>query len=102
MCQLGTISLTGETYRGGLASIISAKCSGCQTEMAFPTSSKVDSQSGSQQWECNVAAVWGQMATEGGHAPLVETMSGLGIPVMSKKSFIVTEKEIAGLLWRRR
>ena len=99
MCQLGTISPTGETYRGGLASIISEKCSGCQTEMAFPTSSKVASQSGSQRWECNVAAVWGQMATGGGHAPLVEVMSVLGIPVMSKKSFIATEKEIAGKWW---
>ena len=27
-CQLGKVSLTGETYRGGLASILSAKCSG--------------------------------------------------------------------------
>ena len=95
MCQLGTISLTGEKYQGGLASIISEICSGCQTEMAFPTWSKVASQSGLQRWECNVAAVWGQMATGGGHAPLVEIMSVLGIPVMFKKSFIATEKEIA-------
>ena len=95
-CQLGTVSLTGETYRAGLASILSAKCSGCRMEIAFPTSSKVASLSGSQLWECNVAAVWGQMATGGGHAPLAELMSVLGVPVMSKKSFIATEKEVAG------
>ena len=39
------------------------------------------------------------MATGGGHAPFVETMSGLGIPAMSKISFIATEKEIAGKWW---
>lgn len=40
------------------------------------------------------------MATGGGgHAPLAETMSVFGIPVMSKKSFMATEKEIAGNWW---
>ena len=79
MCWLGTISLTGETYWGGLASILSAKCSGCQTEMAnFIKGSQA-------KW---VTA----MGIGGGHAPLVEVMSVLGIPVMSKKSFIAMEK----------
>jgi len=98
-CQLGTVSLTGETYRGGLASILSAKCSGCRMEIAFPTSSKVASVSGAKRWECNMAAVWGQMVTGGGHAPLAEAMSVLGVPVMSKKSFIAIEKEIGKKWW---
>ena len=40
-CQNGSISLTGEHYREGLASVLSATCSGCRMEVAFPTSSKV-------------------------------------------------------------
>ncbi len=98
-CQLGSISLTGETYRGGLASILTAKCSGCRMELAFPTSSKVTSLSGARRWECNLAAVWGQMVTGGGHAPLQEAMSILGVPVMTKKAFIATEKDIAQQWW---
>ena len=101
-CQSGTISLIGETYRHGLASVLSAKCSGCRMEVAFPTSSKVHiaSLGRSKRWECNLAAVWGQMATGGGHAPLCETMSVLGVPVLTKKSFIATEK-VLGSCWRQ-
>lgn len=91
------VSLTGETYWGGLASILSAKCSVCRMEIAFPTSSKVASLSRSKQRECNVAAVWGQMVTGGGHTPLAEAMPVLGVPVMSKKSFIAIEKEIGNI-----
>ena len=40
-CQNGSISLTGECYREGLASVLSATCSSCRMEVAFPTSSKV-------------------------------------------------------------
>ena len=40
-CQNGSISLTGERYWEGLGSVLSATCSGCRMEVAFPTSSKV-------------------------------------------------------------
>ena len=40
-CQNGSISLTGERYRDGLVSVLSATCSDCRMEVAFPTSSKV-------------------------------------------------------------
>lgn len=40
------------------------------------------------RWECNLAAVWGQMCTGGGHSRLEETMSVVGVPVMTKRSFI--------------
>lgn len=49
------------------------------------------------RWECNLAAVWGQMSTGGGHSQLQETMSVLGVPVMSKASFISIEKDIGVL-----
>ncbi len=54
---------------------------------------------GYQRWECNLAAVWGQMSTGGGHSVLQESMSTLGVPVMTKSSFIHTEHDI-GECWR--
>lgn len=42
-----------------------------------------------------MAAVWDQLATGGGHAPLQESMSVLGILVMTKKTFSLTEREIS-------
>ena len=51
------------------------------------------------RWECNLAAVWGQMSTGGGHSKLEETLSVIGVPVMTKKSFIDTESDI-GETWR--
>ena len=71
-CQNGSI------YREGLASVLSATCSSCRMEAAFPTSSKVTGLGGGQRWECNLAAVWGQMSTSEGYAPLAETMSCWG------------------------
>ena len=47
---------------------------------------------GDQWWECNLAAVWGQMSTGGDQGPLAEMTSVLGVPVMTKRSFMATEK----------
>ena len=47
-------------------------------------------------WECNLAAVWGQMAT-GSH--LQETFCVMGTPVVSKSCFIHTERGI-GERWK--
>ena len=52
------------------------------------------------RWEFNLAAVWGQMSTGGGHSQLEEAMSVVGVPVISKKSFIGTEKDI-GEVWKK-
>ena len=51
------------------------------------------------RWECNLAAVWGQMSTGGGHSKLEETLSVIGVPVMTKKRFNDTERDI-GETWR--
>ena len=51
------------------------------------------------RWESNLAAVWAQMVTGGGHATLQETMSVLGVPTMTKKTFMATERDI-GEWWR--
>jgi len=37
------------------------------------------------------------MATGGGHAPLAESMAVLGVPSLSKKSFMAIEKRIEAL-----
>ena len=47
-----------------------------------------------------MAAVWGQMSTGGGHATLTETMAVLGIPTMTKKSFMAAEKRIGEWWWK--
>ena len=96
----GDIILKGEV-RDGLASILSTCCSTCGNTIQLETSEKVQGPRGYHRWESNLAAVWGQMSTGGGHTQLQETMSALGVPVMTKKSFIRTEKDI-GEWWRMR
>ena len=93
-CSIGVVKLQGEKYQNGVASILSACCTVCHYELTFPTSSKVSGLSGGKRWECNMAAVWGQMSIGGGHSSLEESMSVLGIPVMTKRSFIASEKQI--------
>ena len=94
----GTVTLAGEV-RDGLASILSTCCSTCGHTITLETSEKVKGPNGYRWWESNLAAVWGQMATGGGHSQLEEAMSILGVPVMSKKSFTRSEKGI-GEWWR--
>ena len=83
----GSVILTGEE-RDGLASIISTQCSRCHHTITLETAKKVKGPRGYRRWECNLAAVWGQMATGGGHTQLQETMSTLGVPVMTKRNFV--------------
>ena len=92
--------LTGEK-RYGLASVLSSKCNRCGHEIVLESSRKVKGPREYQRWECNPAAVWGQMITGGGHSPLKESMSVLGVPVMSKSCFQQTERDI-GEWWTTR
>ena len=96
----GSIVLNGET-RHGLASILTGQCSACQHTIVLETSPKVKGPKQYYRWECNLAAVWGQMATGGGHSHLEETMSVLGVPAMTKASFISTERSI-GQWWKEK
>ena len=95
----GDILLAGER-RDGLAAIISTRCSQCNYNIPLETSRKVKGPRGYCRWECNLAAVWGEMSTGGGHSKLQETMSVLGVPVMSARNFITTERDI-GEWWRK-
>lgn len=94
----GSIILSGE-IRQGLASIFSGKCSKCTRTITLETSSKVKGPGKYARWQCNLAAVWGQMVTGSGHSHLEEGMSILGVPVMSKAAFIHTERVI-GEWWK--
>ena len=88
-----------EQKREGLASVFTIHCNGCSEDFTLATSAKVKGPSGHQYWENNLAAVWGQMSTGGGHAILQETMSVLGLPTMTKKSFMATERRIGEWWW---
>ena len=94
----GNVMLTAEK-RDGLASIISTQCSTCGYKVDLETSRKVSGMTGYSRWEVNLAAVWGQMSSGGGHSTLTESMSYLGVPVMAQKNFITTERTI-GEWWR--
>ena len=93
----GIVTLTGEK-RYGLASILNGECTSCGYKITLESSNKVKGPNEYHRWECNLAAVWGQMTTGGGYSPLKETMSILGIPVMNKSCFQRTEKDI-GKWW---
>ena len=92
--------MTGEK-RNGLASVLSSSCNKCSHKISFTTSNKIKGPSGINRWESNLAAVWGQMVTGGGHSSLKNTMSVLGLPVMAKGSFTPTESDI-GEWWRQK
>ena len=87
----GMVKLFGE-QKNGLASILSSSCTECGYCIRLETSHKVRGPNGYKRWECNLAAVWGQMATGGGHNHLQESMSVFGVPVMSKVSFVQRER----------
>jgi len=91
--------VVSEPTRCGMASILVTQCSGCGEKISFSTSTKVEAPNGKLYWSSNLAAVWGQMATGGGFNPLEESMSVLGIPVMTKKSFVHTEHMIGKWWW---
>uniref|UniRef100_A0A1X7VYG9 Mutator-like transposase domain-containing protein n=1 Tax=Amphimedon queenslandica TaxID=400682 RepID=A0A1X7VYG9_AMPQE len=95
----GVVNLVKETKHDGLASVLSAKCS-CSHKITFPTSNKLSGLSRRDYWECNLTAVWGQMSLRGGHSNLQKTMSALGVPVMTKRSFIASEKKLVNGGWK--
>ena len=93
------IKIQGET-RQGLASILNVKCIGCGETIDLTTSKKILGPKQTKRWECNLASVWGQMASGGGHSTLREEMAVLGVPIMTEKSFIHTERDI-GTWWEQ-
>jgi len=74
----------------GLGLLLSYKCRGCEETVSFAASAKIKILSGGNYWSCNIAVIWGQMATGGGFNHLEESMAIFGIPVMTKQAFIAT------------
>ena len=88
------VSVT-EQCREGLASILTTRCEGCHTTLLFSTSVKVHGMTGGKYWESNLAAVWGQMSTSGGHTPLEESMATLGVPTMTSDHSLLLKNKLA-------
>ena len=82
-----------------MASILKGLCEICGHTIVLQTSKKVKGPRGTSRWESNLAAVWGQMATGQGNSQLGESLSVIGVPVMTKASFIATERAI-GERWQ--
>lgn len=80
--------------------VLTVRCDGCRKEITLPNSSKIACINGAKQWESNLAAVWGQMITGGGFTTLRETMSVLGVPNMTKKTFVNTEWCLGSWWWK--
>ena len=93
------VTITEEKDRDGLASIMSCKFNGCGQQITFLTSTKTTGLTGRAHWTNNLAAVWGQMTIGGGSNSLEESVSVLGVPVMTKSSFIHTEQVIGKWWW---
>ena len=91
------LKLAGEVQRYGLATILKACCKGCWKTWEVAQSPKMGDSTG--QFEVNVAAVWGQMATGGGCEKMNEFLGTLGVPGMQGKVFSQTEDKI-GAWWK--
>ena len=87
--------------RDGLASVLEVGCDSCENTSLIETSQKIEGSAEiNQRYSINVGAVWGQMATGGGHKPLNETMAAINVPGISKKTFIKIENQI-GASWEK-
>ena len=70
------------------------ECSACGYIITLETSQKVKCGGGRSRWECNLVAIWARMSTGGGHSTLTESIGMVGVPVMTKRSFMATERTI--------
>ena len=99
-CQ-GKCSIVREVQRDGLASVLEVGCDSCETTSLIETSKKIKGSAEiNKRYSVNVGAVWGQMATGGGHRPLNEIMATINVPGLSKKTFIKIENQI-GASWEQ-
>ena len=95
--QQTTVTIS-EKHHERLSSLLTSHCTNCKEEFPLKTSLRVKGLSGKHCWESNIAAVWGQMSTGGGHSTLVETMAVLGVPTMTK-NFMASERKIGEWWW---
>ena len=91
--------MVDEVGKEGLASVLRFQCDACNKEFHMKSSTKVKGSGNKKnRYAVNIGAVWGQMATGGGHSTLSETSAVLEIPTMAKKTFITIEEQL-GRAW---
>ncbi|XP_060577969.1 uncharacterized protein LOC132735083 [Ruditapes philippinarum] len=88
------IILRSEKCKSGLFSILLAICEGCKQEFCLNTSQK----QGNGQYDINVRAVWGTMASGGGATDIREQLSTMNIPQLTSNMFSSLEDQI-GKWW---
>lgn len=97
----GKCSITSEVQREGLASILEVSCDSCDVKSFIETSEKITgSEKLKARYAVNVGAVWGEIATGGGHRTLNGLMASMDIPCMSKNTFSTIETQI-GKAWKK-
>ena len=89
------VELVGEVRHQGLASIIGARCKGCNKTFEL----KSPQMRTDKRFEINVRAVWGQMVTGGGASHLAEQCASMGMPGLTQKAFSHIEEQI-GSWWK--
>ena len=95
------VKLIGEAKRNGLSTTLLVKCDKCSEEFLFTSCNKIDLKKPDDTirstCQSNVAAVMGQMSTGGSCYSLEELLCTIGVPSISKPTF-VTEFVKRGLI----
>ena len=82
--------------RNGLSTTLLARCGKCNEEFLFTSCDKIDLKKPDgtirSTHQSNVAAVMGQMSTSGGCNNLEELLCTIGVPSISKTTFIEIER----------
>ncbi|KAL9975222.1 hypothetical protein ACROYT_G012355 [Oculina patagonica] len=95
----GNPHMEQEIERKGLACVIQFRCDECGITLGVATQPKSKGPRGQPRYSINIAAVWGFMATGGGHSNMEEILSLLNIPSPDKKTFTKIEEHV-GAVWK--
>ncbi|KAH3888628.1 hypothetical protein DPMN_012668 [Dreissena polymorpha] len=87
---IAPIDLVSKVNSYGLASILLAKCLGCNQAFECDTSPRLEN----GNFDVNVRAVWGTLVTGNGLSHLNELLAVLDSPGLSRKSFLDIEMKI--------
>ncbi|KAL9983200.1 hypothetical protein ACROYT_G005338 [Oculina patagonica] len=95
----GNPHMEQEIERKGLACVIQFRCDECGITLGVETQPKCKGPRGQPRYNINISAVWGFMATGGGHSNMEEVLSLLNIPSPDKKTFTNIEEHV-GAVWK--
>ncbi|OWF41646.1 hypothetical protein KP79_PYT25043 [Mizuhopecten yessoensis] len=91
---ISPIKLETELRTLGLASVLQAKCAGCNYLLNLETSKRIEKDN-CISYDINVRAVWGCMATGNGAAHLTELLGTMDSPSMTRRTFSKIENDIS-------